>query len=315
VHEAHFFGDGAVFLKFLRGDVFDDGQMISGGLKVLAEGEDVAVGGAKILHGGVEFDFGFAEAKHDSGFCEHAIGGAGFDFGENGQGSIVGGAGTDVGGEAANGFEVVVENFGLGFDHDIESGVVVVEIGNEDFDNDAGIELAHGLDGFAEMISAAVFQIIARDGGDDDVIEFHAAGGFGDAHRFVGFEREGLGGFDGAEGAGARAVVAGDHEGGGAFAPAFPVVGAFGAFADGVEAEIVEEGAGLEIAVARGQFDAQPSGQADAIVQTVFTHETSLTYSDERSRVSNHWAKFDRFSMNWKNRTIAVRELVIRFRD
>jgi hypothetical protein len=76
-------------------------------------------------------------------------------------------------------------------------------------------------------------------------LSWSAAGGFGDAGRFAGVQRERFGGADGAEAAGAGAMVAGDHESGGALAPAFPMVGAFGALANGVELEFIEQGAGL----------------------------------------------------------------------
>ena len=42
------------------------------------------------------------------------------------------------------------------------------------------------------MVGAAVRQVVARHGGDDEVPQFHPPGGFGDALRLVGFERSGL---------------------------------------------------------------------------------------------------------------------------
>ena len=87
----------------------------------------------------------------------------------------------------------------------------------------------------------SVAEIVAGDGGDYDVAEAHAAGGFGDALRFVGFEGVGLGGFDGAETAGAGAFFAGNHEGGGALAPAFPAVRALGLLANGHQFQVCDE--------------------------------------------------------------------------
>src|SRR5881628_3068975 len=100
------------------------------------------------------------------------------------------------------------------------------------------------------MIGAAIGQIVARHGGDDDMIEAHAAGGFSDAGGLIEFQRKRFCGSDGAESASAGAAVAGDHEGGGSFAPAFPMVGAFGAFADGVKPEVLEEVSGLSESIA-----------------------------------------------------------------
>ena len=90
------------------------------------------------------------------------------------------------------------------------------------------------------------------------MIEVHAFGGFGDAVRFVGFEGEGFGGFDGAEAAGAGAAIASDHEGGGALAPAFPAVGALSFLADGVEFEVGDEGLGGPEDRVAGEADLDP---------------------------------------------------------
>ena len=75
---------------------------------------------------------------------------------------------------------------------------------------------------------------------------------------------KGLGGGDGAEAAGAGAAVAADHEGGRAFAPAFPVVGARRALADGVQPQLVQQRAGVRETIGRGQTDAQPVRQPRA---------------------------------------------------
>ena len=114
------------------------------------------------------------------------------------------------------------------------------------------------------MIRSAIAQIVAGHRGDDNVFEPETTGGFGDAGRLVGFERERFGCADGAEAAGAGAMIAGDHESSRAPAPAFPMVGAFGALANGVELEFFEQGARLAEALADGQLEAKPFGQARA---------------------------------------------------
>src|SRR5262249_30085847 len=60
------------------------------------------------------------------------------------------------------------------------------------------------------------------------------------------------------------AAIPSDHEGSGAFAPAFPMVRAARAFADSVKAEVFQEPARLEKGVVGGQLQAQPLGQARA---------------------------------------------------
>jgi hypothetical protein len=171
---------------------------------------------------------------------------------------------ADGGGEAADGFQIVIVYVGAGGEDGLDGGVVVKEIGDQNFNDGFGVEPADFFDGLAEVAGAAIGQIVAGDGGDDNVFEVEAAGGFGDAGRLVRFEGEWFGGGDGAESAGAGAMIAGDHESGGGLAPAFPMVGAFGALANGVELEFLQERAGLAEGVADGQLKAEPFRQARA---------------------------------------------------
>ena len=108
------------------------------------------------------------------------------------------------------------------------------------------------------MIRAAVLQIVARDGGDDDMLQFHPAHGFGHALRFVFFQRERFGGRDRAKSAGARAAIARDHHGRGPLAPAFPAVRALRAFANGVQPQIGDERLGRKENRIRGQPHLDP---------------------------------------------------------
>jgi hypothetical protein len=57
-------------------------------------------------------------------------------------------------------------------------------------------------------------------------------------------------------------MIAGDHESGGALAPAFPMVGTFGALANGVKLEFIQERAGLAEAGVDGQLETEPFRQA-----------------------------------------------------
>ena len=186
----------------------------------------------------------FAESEHDSGFggdvaVDHELG-----FFKYRKGALILGTGADEGGEAFDRFEVVVEDVGAGIHDHLQRPIAVVEIGNEDFDDDAGIDLTDRADRFAEMLGSTVFEIVASDGGDDDVFEVHAAGSLGDPSGLIGLQCIRLGGFDGAETAGAGAFVTGDHESGGALSPAFPAVRALGLLADGHQLEIGNQGFG-----------------------------------------------------------------------
>ena len=138
-------------------------------------------------------------------------------------------------------FHVVIENLRRGVEHELDAPILRVKIGDEHFDDDRRIHLADGADGAREMFRAAIFQIIARDRGDDDVLELHPPNGFRDALRFVFLERERFRGRDRAKAAGAGAAFARDHHSRGALAPAFPAVRALRALADGVQAQVGDE--------------------------------------------------------------------------
>jgi hypothetical protein len=250
-------------LEAVGGNVFGYGEVLGGGLEVLAEGEDIATGVAEVPEGLEEFRFGFAEAEHEAGLgLWGRVSGAGFDFLEETEGAVVGGAVADGGGEASDGFEVMVEDVGPAGEDGIDGFVEIVEIRGEDLEDGVGVALADGFEGEAEVVGAAVGKVIAGDGGDDDMAELEAGDGFGDPSGLVGFEGEGFGGGNGAEAARAGAAIAGDHEGGGGAAPAFPVVGATGAFADGMEAEFIEEATGAGVGLGGWELDAEPLGES-----------------------------------------------------
>ncbi len=258
VAEAFVEGDLFVFVELFRGDEFDDGQVFGCRPEVLAEGEHGDVVGAEVVECLDDFLAAFAEAEHESAFGGDDSVDHGFGFFEHGEGALVLGAGADERGEALDGFDVVVEDVRAGVHAELEGPVAVVEVGDEDFDDDVRVGGADGFDGEFEVFGSAVTEVVAGDGGDDDVAEFHAGGGLCDALGFVGLERVGFGGFDGAESAGAGAFFTGDHEGCGAVAPAFPAVRALGFLADGDEVEVLDEGFGSPELRVIGEADFDP---------------------------------------------------------
>ena len=105
-------------------------------------------------------------------------------------------------------------------------------------------------------------QFVARDGGDDGVLEAHEADGLGHAARFVAVELGGAAGLHGAKAAASRADVAEDHDRRRLARPAFAEVGALGAFANGVELVLVDDLGRLLVNRAAGDFGAEPGGLA-----------------------------------------------------
>jgi hypothetical protein len=69
--ESHAHANFTPLVEFFRGDVAFNWETASIWLQVLTYGHDIARDGAKIFH---QFDYffeGFAEANHDSAFCQH----------------------------------------------------------------------------------------------------------------------------------------------------------------------------------------------------------------------------------------------------
>src|SRR5438552_9568830 len=114
------------------------------------------------------------------------------------------------------------------------------------------------------MFRSTIGQIVAGHGGEDDVLESHAPSAFGDARRLIGFQRKRFSGRDGTKVAIPGAAVSGNHECRRALAPALPVVGTSGAFANGVETEVFEQTPGSLKRAAGRQPQAQPLGDARA---------------------------------------------------
>ena len=121
-----------------------------------------------------------------------------------------------------------------------------------------GSIVANGANRARKMFGAAVFQVIARDRGNDDVFQLQSPDGFGNPLRFIFLERERFRRTHRAKSAGAGAALARDHHGRGALAPAFPAIWALRALANGVQTQIGNERLGREKDGIRWQSDFDP---------------------------------------------------------
>src|SRR5204862_5315818 len=83
---------------------------------------------------------------------------------------------------------VVIENFRPGLDHTLQCPGLANKVGREHFDGSAG-PLAHGQYALVKMFGPAVGQIVASDGGNDNVSEAQSGGRLRYALRLVKFER------------------------------------------------------------------------------------------------------------------------------
>ena len=184
--------------------------------------------------------------------------------------------------QATDGFQIVIENLRVRRQHHLNGFIAVLKIRHQHLDDNSRIQLTHLFNRLAEMFRAAVLQVIARHRRDDDVPQLHPPRRLGHAKRFISFERERLGGRNRAKAARTRAAVACDHERRRAFAPAFPMIRALGAFADCVQLQLIEQPARAREAVRRGQRDAQPFRQTRARFQFSCSHKFILTTDEHR---------------------------------
>ena len=191
VREAFAAGDVAVKIELLGRDVVDDRQVVRRRAEILAQRQDLAADFAQVVHRLEKFRFRFAQPEHDAALgddvrCKFLRAAQDLERG------AVFRARTHRGREPLDRLEVVIENLGRGVEHELDAPILRVKIGHEHFDDDRWIHLADSANGARKMFRAAVLQIIARDGGNDDVLELEPSDGFGDALRFVFFERERL---------------------------------------------------------------------------------------------------------------------------
>lgn len=250
-----------------------DREVVAGGLEVLADGDDVArvaaglvvlVAGSGVVCGHrdevvehvEDFFFAFTDADHDAGLGDGALC---FDAFEEFHRALIAGAWSHGWMTAADGLEVVGDDVGLRVDDHLERGFVAFEVSDEDLDGHVGACFSGSQNGFGPDPCAAVGDIIAVHGGDDDVLESSASEGFSDSSWFVFVDCGGFAGFDIAESAGAGAGVSQDHDGRDPARPALSHVGTRGFFADGVEVVGVDVGFGGAEVLAAGEFGFEPA--------------------------------------------------------
>ena len=141
-----------------------------GGLKVLADGEDLHPHLAQVSNRLAYFVLLLADAQHNTGLGrESPILGV---F-EHRQGTFVGGGFPDGLLEALDRFEVVVENVGIGVEDKVEGGEVALEIGSEHLDGNARVAVADRPYDVGPDLGSTILEVIAGDGGENTMLEIH----------------------------------------------------------------------------------------------------------------------------------------------
>ena len=190
VFETHGFAEDFEFGELVGVNVADDGEMVAGGLEVLAQREDVRALRGEILEGVENFLLFFAEAEHEAGLGGD-IGMRLLGAAEEFERTLVQRALADLAVKARNGFGVVIENVRPGGKDGVEGVPISSKIGNEHFDFAAGDAAANFFDGTGKDVRAAVGLIVAIDAGDDSVTQTHSSHGFRDTEGFLFIGRPG----------------------------------------------------------------------------------------------------------------------------
>ncbi len=272
VAAAHHGAHGSVFethgigflLELLEGvgvHVALDRQVGVAGREVLADGEHVDVVRAHVAQHLQHFFVGLAQAHHDAALGRDA-GVQRLELFQQAQRKLVVAARACLLVQARRGFQVVVEHVGRG---GLQNGqgffVAATEVGHQHLNLGAGGVGADLRDAIGKVLGAAVAQVVAVHAGDDHVFELHARHGLRQLERLARVQWVGAAVAHVAKGAAARALVAHDHEGGGAVAEAFADVGAAGFLAHGGELGLAQDVFDLvEARAGAAGLDADPVG-------------------------------------------------------
>ncbi len=200
------------------------------GTQILAEREKVATGFQQIRQRVEQLFSRLAQAEHQAtlgldGAVEllHAF--------EQFKGpAIIAFASTHLAIQARHRFGVVIEYLGSCFDHALHGPRLANKVGGQHFD-DGPRSLTHRQHRAIEMLGTSVGQIVARNRRDHHVLEPQPLGGFGDALRFIEFQRRRLTLVHRTETTGPGARIAHDHEGRCPLRPALHAIRAFSALA------------------------------------------------------------------------------------
>ncbi|MPL92900.1 hypothetical protein SDC9_39024 [bioreactor metagenome] len=256
--EALAIGGALVLLELVGRHEPVDGVVLGRRLQILADGQEVDVGGTHVVHHLLHFHRALAQPDHDPRLGEHARIQLLHPL-QQAQRMEVARTGAHLGIEAGHRLEIVVEHVGARLDHLFQHlGTAFQEVGGQDLDRGVGRAMAHGADRLGKMLGAAILEIVTVDRGDDDMLQPERLHRMGDAARLEHIKRIGPAGRDVAEGTAAGADLAHDHHRGVALAPAFADIRAARLFADGDQLVRFQDLAGVLVALRGRRLDPDP---------------------------------------------------------
>ncbi len=165
---------------------------------------------------------------------------------ENRVAARIAGLDPDLARQARHRLEVVGEHVGPCLQDGVDGAGVALEVAGEDLEHQLGRAALHRPDGGGPVGGAAVAQVVAIHTGDDSVAQVELGEHGRHPLGLLGVGRQRAAGGDVTEATRTGADAAEDHDGQRAAVPALPDVGAGGALAHGVQAELADPGrAGL----------------------------------------------------------------------
>jgi hypothetical protein len=244
--------------EFIRVDPPFDGQVVPGGLQVLADGQDVRITpGLDIIHQVVDLVFLLTDPHHDPGLGDQAVG---LELLEDLEGSLVLGLRSDGRMHPDDRLHVVGDDLRTCITDQLDILLDALEVPDQDLDTRVRAEFMNRLDGFGPDTSATIGEIIPIDAGDHNMPEVDLGEHLGDPTGLVVVQLHRFPGFDVAETTGSRAGVAEDHDRRGTAGPAFTHVRTTGLLADGMQLVFVDQCLEIEVSLAAGHACTKPVG-------------------------------------------------------
>ena len=245
----------------VRVDIAGHRQVMNTGGEVLAEGEHVNAVRAHLMQGLDNFFIALTQAHHEAAFGGD-VGVLGLEFFEQIQTEVVVASGAHLGVKPWHRLQVVVHDIGGGAVEDAQGAVVTTpKIGHQDFNLGLRRENPDSFDALHKVLAAPVSQVVSVNACDHHVFQFQGRHGLGQMLRLQWVEGVRAGVTHIAKWAAPCALVAHDHEGGGARSKAFANVGARGLFAHGHEFVAAQNVFDLvKPRSRRGRFHADPVG-------------------------------------------------------
>ena len=228
-------------------------------LQILADGQEIDIGGAHVVHDLMHRLLVLAKPDHDPRLGEHR-GIKLFHPLQQAQAMEIPRAGAHTRIEAGHCFKVVVEHIRLGFHNNFKSfRRTFDEIRRQNLDRRLRAAVPYGADRLGKMLGPAILKVIAVNAGDHHMFEAKLLHRIRHTPRLERVKRIRPPGGDITEGAAPRADLPHDHHRRMTLAPAFTGIGASRLFTDGDELVLAHDLVGCAIPLARRRLDANPA--------------------------------------------------------